>query len=115
MARGGYPAAATGSGLRAAFPAITPTEMALALAQAYPPAQTPEQLAQSCLAQQVDGAGCGQRLVQTFPTLTFGPLATAMAQGGYPAAATGSGLKAAFPTITPLQMAEALAQAYPKA
>jgi uncharacterized protein (DUF433 family) len=111
MAIGGYGSDATGDGLHAAFPTITPGVMAAALAYAYP--ATPENFARARFDAGISGDACGQQLIDAFHDLTPNPLALAMAQGGYAANATGYGLHAAFPAITPAALAAALAHAYP--
>ncbi|MEE3627192.1 hypothetical protein UCD39_24960 [Nitrospirillum sp. BR 11752] len=114
MAAGGYEPAGTADGLHAAFPNITPNALAQALTAAYPPPpQTAAQLAARCHDDNLSGAACGLRLIQTFPTLDPQALAIAMAAGGYEPAGTADGLHAAFPNITPNALAQALTAAYP--
>ncbi|MFZ6765588.1 hypothetical protein ACO0LM_00780 [Undibacterium sp. Di26W] len=110
MAQAGYVPADTAKGLLAAWPQTSPAAMSAALVQAYP---SPDQTALNLFHQGVTGAACGPLLLTAFPSLGANSMAIAMAQAGYAATDTASGLKAAFPSLDSLQLSIALKGAYP--
>lgn len=109
MAQAGYAAADTSKGLLSAWPDTPPAALAAALTQAYP---DPVQIARDMRRQGAPGADCAQALIKAYPVLTAKEMASAMAQAGYLADDTSSGLKAAFPALSPLEMSVALVSAY---
>jgi hypothetical protein len=111
MAQAGYAADETSKGLLAAWPQTSPLALSEALAQAYP---TAARKARGLHDQGVSGAACGPLLLTAFPALGANDMATSMAQAGYAAKDTANGLKAAFPALTPIQLAVALKGAYPR-
>lgn len=109
MAQGGYPAIETSNGLLAVWPDTPPLELATVLALAYP---DPLQFAASQRDQGVPGELCAVNLLKAFPQLGVSEMARAMAKAGYPATDTATGLKVAYPAISPVALSTALVLAY---
>lgn len=112
LAKGGYDATQTASGLKAVFPDLTPAQQAEALKIAFGEQQTPQQYAQQAFREGKDPAATAQGLKDAFPSIDYMKVAEAMAQGGYTPVNTAKGLKAAFPALTPPQQVDALKAAY---
>ncbi|MNG92058.1 hypothetical protein D3C79_509770 [compost metagenome] len=110
MAQGGYAAQDTSQGLMAVWPKTSPLDLAAALAFAY---SGPVDWARRMFAQGVPATECASQLVQRFKSLTLSSLANALAQGGYASLETSKALLAVWPGTPPLELAAALALAYP--
>lgn len=91
------------------WPDTPPLELATVLALAYP---DPLQFATSQRGQGVPGELCAVNLLKAFPQLGVSEMARAMAKAGYPAMDTATGLKVAYPAISPVELSTALVLAY---
>ena len=72
----------------------------------------PLQFAASQRDQGVPGELCAVNLLKAFPQLGVSEMARAMAKAGYPATDTATGLKVAYPAISPVELSTALVLAY---
>jgi hypothetical protein len=112
MKQGGYPADQTARGLVAVYTDLQANTLASALAEAYQILPVAAAIAQAAWTNTESGSACAKEIRAVYPDITLTESAIAMAVGGYPPAATASGILSQQSTLSATALSEILIAAY---